>query len=137
MRRGYLDFTGEFAQAVGLEWLPRSWRVIGSLMSPTKGVVRLVLENDHLDDGPDAVLTCEVHDTPFERRIVIMVDGEPVPPPAPARYFLGADDSGHRYAVPVERRGEFYSWVENPDADDAPTWARRIDGRFTFTDPQQ
>jgi hypothetical protein len=131
MRRAHLDFTGDFAQTIGLDWLPRSWRVVGSMPSPSRGVCRLVLVNDILPDGPDAVMTVEISETPFERRIVLKLDGER----SPVRFFLASDDSGHRYAVPVERRADFDEWSGDPDAVDPPAWALRVEGGFTFTDP--
>lgn len=141
MRRGYLDFTPEFAQTIGLGWMPRAWRLVGSRSSPKSNIVRLVFENDHLPDGPEAHLTVNVHETLHERRIVVLIDGKEAPPPA--RYYLSADDSGHRYAIPVERRGDWDEWCGDPDAVDhadrrpaePPAWAIRIDGKFTFAEP--
>lgn len=56
------------------------------------------------------------------------------------RYFIGSDNSGHEYYVPVSRMDEFRRWSELPEDDedgwDAPEWATRIDGSFTFTDPR-
>lgn len=56
------------------------------------------------------------------------------------RYRIISDDSGHRYFIKVGEEDLFESWVESayenvgyegPDFDE-----RRIDGRFTFTDPR-
>lgn len=56
------------------------------------------------------------------------------------RFFVGHDNSGHEYFVPVSRTDEWYAWVEIPEDDErsweAPGYAGRIDGRFTFTDPR-
>lgn len=56
------------------------------------------------------------------------------------RYFVGSDNSGHEYFVPVARREEFDEWAQLPEDDEAgwetPEYATRIDGRFTFTDPR-
>lgn len=60
--------------------------------------------------------------------------------PAGARYFLGHDDSGHDYAVPIERQAEWLAWLAIPEDDEraweAPTYAIALDGRFTFSDPR-
>jgi hypothetical protein len=56
------------------------------------------------------------------------------------RYFIGHDNSGHEYAVPVEKRAEWDAWSCLPDADErgweVPEYAKGIDGFFTFTDPR-
>ena len=55
------------------------------------------------------------------------------------RYFIGHDDCGHAYAVPVEHREAWYAFVNSlmyPNPLDEPDYAVRIDGRFTFTDPR-
>ena len=56
------------------------------------------------------------------------------------RYFIGGDNSGHEYYVPVSREDEFREWAELPEEDergwDAPEWATRIDGTFTFVNPR-
>lgn len=56
------------------------------------------------------------------------------------RYFIGSDNSGHEYFVPVSRREEFDNWSQLPEDDEVgwetPEYATRIDGRFTFTDPR-
>lgn len=56
------------------------------------------------------------------------------------RYFISADNSGHKYYVPVSMRGEFQAWAELPEDSEAgweaPEYAHRIDGEFTFTDPR-
>lgn len=56
------------------------------------------------------------------------------------RYFLGHDNSGHDYVVPVSRRDEWFRWLEIPEDDErsweVPEYAKRIDGRLTFTDPR-
>lgn len=165
MRRGYLDFTADFAQTVGLDMVPRAWRLVGSKASPVPNVVRLVFENDYLPDGPEAHLQIEVTETYHERRVVVLIDGkaetgpensreemspvlngtldctgEPVAP-APVRYYLSSDNSGHRYAIPVERAGEWTALIElsedNPAGWDVPAWAIRIEGGFTFAGPSR
>lgn len=57
------------------------------------------------------------------------------------RFFVGSDESGHDYIVPLEREAEWSAWTALPEDDeaswDAPEWAMRIDGgRLTFTDPK-
>jgi hypothetical protein len=56
------------------------------------------------------------------------------------RYFVGSDNSGHEYYVPISKRDDFQAWAELPEDDEAgwevPEYAKRIDGRFTFTDPR-
>lgn len=56
------------------------------------------------------------------------------------RYFIGSDNSGHEYIVPVEKRDVFWSWSEmdedDPDSWEAPEYALRLEGRLTFTDPK-
>jgi len=48
------------------------------------------------------------------------------------RYFIGCDDSGHRYLVEAARRADFNAWAElDPDDEngwDTPPYAHRIDG---------
>lgn len=57
------------------------------------------------------------------------------------RYFVGHDNSGHDYLVPVERRDEFWAWAELPEDDEAgwetPDYATMIGGVLTFTDPKE
>jgi len=57
------------------------------------------------------------------------------------RYFIGSDDSGHQYVVPIYRKIEFDEWNEmstesedfNPDLFNE----YRLDGGLlTFTDPR-
>lgn len=60
--------------------------------------------------------------------------------PAP-RYFIGADESGHSYIVPVDHAEAWHQWRALPESDpaawEAPAFARRIvEGGLTFTDPQ-
>jgi hypothetical protein len=56
------------------------------------------------------------------------------------RYFIGGDNSGHEYAVPVAKRDDWNKWVELPEDDEdgweTPDYAFRIEGDFTFTDPR-
>mgnify|MGYP001575995552 FL=1 len=57
-----------------------------------------------------------------------------------ARYFIGSDNSGHKYAVSVLRRKEWDDWCDIQEGDErswkVPDYADRIEGNFTFTDPQ-
>lgn len=77
------------------------------------------------DDGPWA----------FTNELILV---EPAAPPT--RYFLAHDNSGHDYVVPVERKEEWFAWLEIPEDDerswDVPEYARQVDGRLTFTDPR-
>jgi hypothetical protein len=51
------------------------------------------------------------------------------------RYTVISDDSGHDYVIPAERVAEWWTFVGDADACEAPDWAKRIDGgRLTFTD---
>ena len=56
------------------------------------------------------------------------------------RYFIGHDDSGHQYFVPMSRHDDWIKWSSLPEDDETgwnvPDYATRIDGRFTFTDPK-
>lgn len=55
------------------------------------------------------------------------------------RYFIDSDGSGHAYIVPASKYREWSAWRDLPEDNeeswDAPSWAERIDGRFTFTNP--
>lgn len=56
------------------------------------------------------------------------------------RFFIGTDDSGHDYIVPVAKRDEWHAWQDIPEEDlrswDVPEFAQRIDGGgLTFTNP--
>lgn len=58
------------------------------------------------------------------------------------RYFIGFDNSGHRYLVQADCRHDWDIWCELPEDDEA-SWevpehieAMRIDGSFvTFCEP--
>lgn len=78
--------------------------------------------------------------------------GTPPLPPAPLakppghnapRWFLGADNDGHSYIVPVTSRAEWTEWLALPSDDDRawspPLNVRQIDGphTLTFTDPRE
>lgn len=59
------------------------------------------------------------------------------------RWFIGYDDVGHEYLVPVARQEEWDAWVfqlEKMDTDsidyDLPPYAKAFSGYLTFTDPQ-
>jgi hypothetical protein len=60
--------------------------------------------------------------------------------PGAPRYRIGSDNSGHRYFYLVDREAEFSAWQELDEDDERswtePSFATRIDGRFTFTDPR-
>ena len=48
------------------------------------------------------------------------------------RYFIGRDNSGHRYLVDAERQADWLAWSSLPEDDEAgwdqPSYARRLDG---------
>jgi hypothetical protein len=139
MRRGVLDITGDLLASMDLgSWLPRAWRVVGSRPSPSPYVVRLVLETDSLDDGPDLDLVMTV-DEGDSYRFIHLRDRHARP--VGQRCFIGRDQSGHTYIVPVEKREAWEIWTaipeENPDAWNAPDYARLVEGGLTFTDPQE
>lgn len=74
MRRAYLDYTGELAREIDLGlMLPRSWRVVGSTTSPYPGVVRLIMENDEIDDGPIMTVVIKVTETAWLKTFEIDV----------------------------------------------------------------
>jgi len=57
------------------------------------------------------------------------------------RYFIGSDDSGHKYVVPIARKLEFDEWsqadTEEEDFDPDLFNDFRLDGGLlTFTDPK-
>ena len=56
------------------------------------------------------------------------------------RYFIGADNSGHDYLVPVSFRQEWNDFCELDEEDpaswDVPDWAIKFEGDLTFSDPQ-
>lgn len=65
------------------------------------------------------------------------------PPTTPAvtRYFVGHDNSGHEYLVPVSDAAAWRVWSELPDDDergwDVPAYAQRLDGgTLTFEAPR-
>ena len=55
------------------------------------------------------------------------------------RYFLADNESGDKYAVPVERLKDWCDWLygEDWDAGVTPDWAIYLDGHWTFTDPRK
>jgi hypothetical protein len=71
---------------------------------------------------------------------VIKPKTPPASPAPGARYRIGSDNSGHRYFYPVDKEAEFSAWQELDEDDERswtePSFATRIDGRFTFTDPR-
>jgi len=60
--------------------------------------------------------------------------------PAIERFFIGHDNSGHEYIVPVAKRAEWYAWTDLPEDDerswDEPEFAIRINGSLTFAAPE-
>jgi hypothetical protein len=57
------------------------------------------------------------------------------------RYFIGSDDSGHEYVVPIHRKIEFDEWnnmsTESEDFNPDLFNEYRLDGGLlTFTDPR-
>ena len=56
------------------------------------------------------------------------------------RYRIVSDNSGHKYYIPVNKEKDWYAFMEIPEEDerswDVPSFAERIDGAFTFTDPR-
>lgn len=138
MRRGYLDMTAEFVRDVDIgQLMPRAWRLVGSALSPIPDVIRLIYQNDDLPDGPTAKISVVKTDDGMSQSIhVIMKDADAWDVRAPGRFFLAHDDSGHRYVVPVERRDEWEAWQEDRETDEAPDYARRVEGGLTFTDPR-
>lgn len=59
-----------------------------------------------------------------------------------ARYFIGSDNSGHKYVVPAEQHEAWSEWANLPEDDEraweAPEYATRIPGALsllTFSDP--
>lgn len=53
------------------------------------------------------------------------------------RYMIVGDDSGHEYCIPDEREDAWRKFMETEAAlsGDAPIWAMRLEGRFTFANP--
>ena len=54
------------------------------------------------------------------------------------RYYLADNESGDKYAVPVERRADWDAWLysEAWELGDTPLWAISLDGDWTFADPK-
>lgn len=104
-----------------------------------EGVVYTSEEVAHLDLA-EALANCGVEE-PFEELLEqglvglepVMVIGE-LP-----RYQMVGDDDGHEYAIPVDKSTEWYAWMDSAaalDGDAPPTWAIRVEGNLTFTDPK-
>jgi len=60
------------------------------------------------------------------------------------RFFLGRDNSGHWYLIPLSHYDDYIRWnnldKDDPESWDAPDWMKRLDGspsRITFLDPQK
>lgn len=58
------------------------------------------------------------------------------------RYFLGSDNSGHNYLVLVEKRKEWFEWLDIPEDDErswkVPEYAKILGislAYVTFTNP--
>ena len=51
------------------------------------------------------------------------------------RFKLVHDNDGHQYVIPSLKSGEWWAWLEEAD-NDLPEWARRVDGHFSFLDPE-
>lgn len=56
----------------------------------------------------------------------------------PQRYCLVSDNDGHDYCIPVDKKQEFEDWVyaEADEGGAEPEYAQRVEGTFTFTDPE-
>jgi hypothetical protein len=58
---------------------------------------------------------------------------------AAVRFFLGSDDSGHEFVVPVEYRAMWDAWVDQLNDDEpnceTPEFAYQVEGGLTFTWP--
>lgn len=58
------------------------------------------------------------------------------------RFTLRYDESGHSYAIPVEKQGEFEAWVNHWESDSEAEWQGtdfdeyRVEGGWTFVDPR-
>ena len=57
------------------------------------------------------------------------------------RWCLDSDDDGHWYIIPVDKRGEWSTFVEDPEryGYEAPDWAISVNGHpslVTFLDPR-
>jgi hypothetical protein len=70
--RAWIDCSPAFIDEADLpRWLPRGWKIVGSMNSPI-GVVRLVIENENLGEGYSLVeATIEVADTPMSRTVTV------------------------------------------------------------------
>jgi hypothetical protein len=70
MQRAWIDCSPEFIAEADLpRWLPRGWKIVGSMNSP-EGIVRLVIENDGLT-GPFVEAIIEVTDTDTTRMVKV------------------------------------------------------------------
>lgn len=56
------------------------------------------------------------------------------------RFIIVGDNSGHDYVIPLDKQDNWSAFMsideDDPTAWDVPKWARRINGPWTFTDPQ-
>lgn len=53
----------------------------------------------------------------------------------PQRFTILYDDFGYWYFVPVEKKAEFQYWAGDPDYNELPKYAVRVDGKFSFENP--
>lgn len=60
------------------------------------------------------------------------------------RYFIGSDNSGHKYVVELAHRDEWVAWSELPEDDESgwetPDYAHRLNmslSFLSFTDPKE
>ena len=75
------------------------------------------------------------------RAVGVKLDVLQSPALVPARYFVGGDDSGHRYLVPLDRRDDWLAWrglgEDSSESWNVPDYAVRFEGELlTFTDPR-
>lgn len=82
--------------------------------------------------------------TEMEARHLSDALNEALPPdeirlPEDQRYFIGYDNSGHKYIVPVAHWEDWEEWLKIPEDDerswDEPGYATRFSGCLTFTYP--
>lgn len=56
------------------------------------------------------------------------------------RFTIVWDNSGHKYYIPVDKSNDWDAFMALEEDDekswDVPSFAKMIDGRFTFTDPR-
>lgn len=55
------------------------------------------------------------------------------------RYKMVGDESGHEYAIPVDKSDDWEEWLNSEAAelgDELPDYAIIVGGYFSFTDPR-